>query len=156
MKQKVNTDSDKRLRVLLQFKRFERPNSEKWEKFDREFEVKRLSMIIKNEDNFLTKILAVFSNKYFASAIACLCLIFGTTVIMKHKSIDGQYYDSIVKVSESNCDISYACDVMSSHVENYRSIDKAAYLNHKNNGIRYVYDKITNQNNSCALLTCLN
>jgi hypothetical protein len=133
-------DSDERLHNLLQVKRLERPNDERWLKFDRCFEEKRLSAVVNGRSSFLSWFFAVFADRRFACIVSGLCL---SAIIAIGVSRGGKcclHSDSLSSLSDVR--LSYVRDDMVCNIEN---MDLKTAFNHVPRGVWYVCDSMSSR-----------
>jgi hypothetical protein len=137
MKREFASESDRRLHDLLQIKRLERPSDEKWLRFDRSFERRRLSAVVSTGYSFFGFISAVLSSKRFACVVSVLCL----SAIVSIGFVRGN------KCCQPCNSFAYSCDARPAYVRddivcNVGSTDFKMTFNHVPHGVWYVCDSM--------------
>ncbi|MDR2603698.1 MAG: hypothetical protein LBC11_04065 [Puniceicoccales bacterium] len=144
---KDNNNKDKQLEKLLRIKRFEMPSQERWLEFDYAFENKRLSAIKESRiGRMFTSLGSILNFKRIVCSVG-FCLLF---LIISIASARHQKNLSNMEMARevSKKYVQFASDGMLVSDDDINIQAGICNISYPNDGIEYVQDMLTMQNNS--------
>ncbi|MDR2432134.1 MAG: hypothetical protein LBD34_00030 [Puniceicoccales bacterium] len=148
-------NKDKQLEKLLWLKRFEMPSEERWLEFDYAFENKRLSAIKRSRTREVLASLGAILNfkRIVCTAGFCLLLLIISLASVRHQ----RNLDSMQMAREvSKKYVQFASDGMLVNDDDFDIQTGICNISYPNDGVEYVQDMLTMQNNSSLLVSIWN